>query len=181
MDYFARALQETDTFEPTTSATSITLGSFNFQVFIVLTDCAVIIKRRNINRSHRIELLIYSVKSESLCRCGDTNFGLIGTCKCGKVEMEKSLSWNYKNVVIAKRSKDSYEQFELIIQYFSHLFIATRARVPSEAQATHITTNPWIWQRTLPNIQWPIIRTAIENGAHRSSITISDIAREITK
>lgn len=65
--------------------------------------------------------------------------------------------------------------------YFSHLLIATRARVPSEAHATHITIKPWIWQRTSPNNQRPIIRTAIENGAHRSNITMSDIARDITK
>ena len=65
--------------------------------------------------------------------------------------------------------------------FFHHLFIATRARVPSEAQATNITIKPWIWQRMSPNNQRPIIRTAMENGASRSNIMISDIARDITK
>lgn len=65
--------------------------------------------------------------------------------------------------------------------FFPHLFIATRARVPSEAHATNITIKPWIWQRMSPNNQCPNIRTAMENGASRSNIMISDIARDITK
>lgn len=71
--------------------------------------------------------------------------------------------------------------FAKIKHSFPHLLIATRARVPSEAHATNITAKPWIWQITSPNNHLPVTRTAIENGANRSNITMSDIARDITK